>query len=1184
MIRIAHLADLHFRKERLSDITLALDAFESQAKDQRVDLIAIAGDIWDGAIQNTAGSAFPIFAERIRRLADIAPVVMIYGTPSHDTEGSLEIFRHIKSKYGITILQPGIAYMLAHKEISPSDTEKSNAGRLLVFGVPEPSKKWLMANAGAIGKEAAAEAAARALQNLFVGLAAIREQHSDLPCIVLYHGRVRGATFSNGQLSDDGIARDVLTSVGADYYALGDIHEPQEIQGYPHARYPGSLYPCNWGEEHRPAWNLVQILPSALQNYDTTNDDLFSDKEIHSYTTAIKRMYLPLPQQLKIRHIQGEDFHPDPQISGRKVWLEITCDRDQVVDTEWYLAELTIAGVVDGSQVTLNIRSSETVRAAEITEKTRLRDKVGIWAEASVNVTNDQILEKADELEAEAKRSGVVYPSAHIRLKKLILRGAIGIWKGQKKEEVVFDLENLDDGLIALVGVNGAGKTTLIENLHPWPQLLTRASKLQDHFFLRDSLRDLYFSDERTGIDYRALLQIDGKNKSGSVEYHLYQNAGNGFEPVPDINGRKDIYIEKIEELFGSLKLYLMSAFISQRPAKAALDLTGATHQEKKNLFAELAGIDYLEGYAEIAKTKAKSAEEQFVQNTARKDLLQDLIAGLPELTEKLRTGKKYIEDIGRDIGHATTGVQETKTVLDEAEVHRNKNVEIKRQIDENARTMAQLNTAIGSIENRIKEYRAAAQSRDEAQRHIEQGEGLNREKERITSERTALYEAHQRAITQWNNDTQTLRDSEKALRTQEKNLEGEIARLTSEVAVAESSRESLEGRLSRMEDSEKICPTCGQTLPAESLEKIEAEIQEIKRDIADLLEKQKEIADEIGIHQRALEEIRRQINAIPFPKEPKMPDTSEIERRLQTLNEDLAFIDIDAERRILQKALEAETRSEELTVQQNEKTATLEVLTESDKELRKNLDYDFLEKYEEAKRAFDDATMRLQELKERRAAYSSRVEELEQQVSDLKTKKQDLALLAEEIARLQIESGDWRLLERACSRDGIQALELDAVAPNIAVVANRILQAAYGSKFFIEFRTTRTSGTGSKVKELETFDIFVLDNEDGTEQDMDTLSGGESTWIKRAIYDAFGIVRARNTGIVFLTAIQDEADGALDPSAKEHYFRMLEEAHAESGRHQTIIITHSREIQEMIQQTIDITALEARKSEEVAA
>jgi DNA repair exonuclease SbcCD ATPase subunit len=85
--------------------------------------------------------------------------------------------------------------------------------------------------------------------------------------------------------------------------------------------------------------------------------------------------------------------------------------------------------------------------------------------------------------------------------------------------------------------------------------------------------------------------------------------------------------------------------------------------------------------------------------------------------------------------------------------------------------------------------------------------------------------------------------------------------------------------------------------------------------------------------------------------------------------------------------------------------------------------------------------------------------------------------------------------------------------------------------------------------------------------------------WIKKAIYDAFGIIRAQNTGTKFTTAFFDEADGALDPEARERYFRMLEAAHAESGRRHTIVITHSREIQEMIEQRIVMDELvEARE------
>jgi DNA repair exonuclease SbcCD ATPase subunit len=112
-------------------------------------------------------------------------------------------------------------------------------------------------------------------------------------------------------------------------------------------------------------------------------------------------------------------------------------------------------------------------------------------------------------------------------------------------------------------------------------------------------------------------------------------------------------------------------------------------------------------------------------------------------------------------------------------------------------------------------------------------------------------------------------------------------------------------------------------------------------------------------------------------------------------------------------------------------------------------------------------------------------------------------------------------------------------------------------------------SGRGSKRHHTEIFDVIITDNQDGTEQELSTLSGGESVWIKRALYDAFGIIRDRNTGTRFLTCFADEADGALDPEAKAKYIQMLQQAHQESGRRHTIVITHSPECQEMIGQKI---------------
>lgn len=67
------------------------------------------------------------------------------------------------------------------------------------------------------------------------------------------------------------------------------------------------------------------------------------------------------------------------------------------------------------------------------------------------------------------------------------------------------------------------------------------------------------------------------------------------------------------------------------------------------------------------------------------------------------------------------------------------------------------------------------------------------------------------------------------------------------------------------------------------------------------------------------------------------------------------------------------------------------------------------------------------------------------------------------------------------------------------------------------------------------------------------------------------------------MATLKDECDGALDPEARLAYFRMLEAAHQESGRHHTIVITHSQEAQEMVAQRIVMSELQAAEREAVA-
>ena len=89
-------------------------------------------------------------------------------------------------------------------------------------------------------------------------------------------------------------------------------------------------------------------------------------------------------------------------------------------------------------------------------------------------------------------KEGAIPQPRRWRIKSLRLRGSIGIWRGGGGDEIAIDFDDYDAGLVGLVGsATGAGKTTLLENLTPWPTMLTRSGPLQDHFRLRDSVREL---------------------------------------------------------------------------------------------------------------------------------------------------------------------------------------------------------------------------------------------------------------------------------------------------------------------------------------------------------------------------------------------------------------------------------------------------------------------------------------------------------------------------------------------------------------------------------------------------------------------------------------------------------------------------------------------------------------------
>jgi exonuclease SbcD len=340
-MKIIHIADIHYNKERKNDVLMALRAIKDNANKNAVDMIAIAGDIFDSAMLNSESQGYPELLDAFKALADCAPVCLIQGTPSHDVDGTLSVFPKLHTMYGITILEPGQAYFL-HKEhgiIREDEIYLYDAlgQAAILFGIPEPRKKYLLVGE-ALGKDETEEAVRDALHRLCFHLAAKRREYPDIPCALVYHGAIAGSSLQNEQTIERGtgisITIDDLADIGADFNFLGHIHKPQQVGNIP-AYYAGSLIPKNFGESHKAGFNLITL-------------------DVGKY--SIERIDIDYPQNLKLELLPDEDPYMQEVLTGRRVWAEYTCTREERsrIDVGAILEQLLGAGAAPGSRVTVN--------------------------------------------------------------------------------------------------------------------------------------------------------------------------------------------------------------------------------------------------------------------------------------------------------------------------------------------------------------------------------------------------------------------------------------------------------------------------------------------------------------------------------------------------------------------------------------------------------------------------------------------------------------------------------------------------------------------------------------------------------------------------------------------------------------------------------------------------------------
>lgn len=398
-MKILHFADLHYNEKDHDEIERCVDFMIEEAALIGPDVILCSGDITDSQNLKLDSRSAKTICRQFSLLADIAPVAVIIGTPSHDGK-SAEILRYVRGKHNIHVSgKPEQLYLSGRRLVaSPYVVDPSDIDAIITQ-IPAPTKQHIQglmsSNTGIENVDRAVSDGMASILSAF-GLAA--EYHSDfVPHIVNGHFQVGGAYISETQQligRDIEISTDQLGMANAHLVCLGHIHKRQCIKD--DIFYSGSIFHKDFGETDAKGFYVHDI----------------SRVELDDFFTSSKFIEVPATPKITIKH----DFTKDDgsleeidmimhqvspeEIDGANIKVDFKVWQDQAGQINQ--AELERAFMAAGAEkVVVNLirLPRETVRAALVLQITSLRGKVVEMAALRMETVDDAILAKADMLE-----------------------------------------------------------------------------------------------------------------------------------------------------------------------------------------------------------------------------------------------------------------------------------------------------------------------------------------------------------------------------------------------------------------------------------------------------------------------------------------------------------------------------------------------------------------------------------------------------------------------------------------------------------------------------------------------------------------------------------------------------------------------------------------------------------------
>lgn len=263
-MRILHTGDWHLGKNldgksRMAEQELFLQDFVQMVKDNQVDLVMIAGDIYDSS--NPPAKAEKMFYDALKQLSENGKRLIVVIAGNHDNPERLIAAGPLAMEHGIimvgtpkTVVQPGIYGQ--HKVVDSGEGYveiEINGEKSVILTVPYPSEKRLneVLYGGMDTEEEQLATYGERIHKLFHDLQC--HYREDTINLAVSHLFTMGCEVSGSetgiQLGGSYILDANCLPLEAQYIALGHIHKPQIVPNTnKKVRYSGSPIHYNKNE------------------------------------------------------------------------------------------------------------------------------------------------------------------------------------------------------------------------------------------------------------------------------------------------------------------------------------------------------------------------------------------------------------------------------------------------------------------------------------------------------------------------------------------------------------------------------------------------------------------------------------------------------------------------------------------------------------------------------------------------------------------------------------------------------------------------------------------------------------------------------------------------------------------------------------------------------------------------